>query len=339
MVETTTLHASCHCKRSQFSFMLSTSDLPLPAWFCHCSICRKTHGTLCTIHARIPEPEVELQTFTAYQSSPKVKRLFCSTCGTHMLDNAHDREGEEWYVAISIVDASEDTWKIQDHFLLDSTKDGGLSIWLPSIGEEDLRLWKRGAKEDPMTEKTGDWVSNKVKEVQLPTREKKLRASCHCGGVEFYISPPTSAQVHDGLPENMRPKDETKWYALHDVCTSCCLVSSCVVTSWAIIEASHVTLADGSPYQHIFGTMKAYKSTPKVDRAFCGTCGAIVSYRCDDRPGYVDIAVGLLEADSGVRAEEWLEWRTHRLAYEEDCKWSKFQNSMKQGLRNYGEGV
>jgi hypothetical protein len=83
--------------------------------------------------------------------------------------------------------------------------------------------------------------------------------------------------------------------------------------------------------------MKAYKSSEGVDRTFCGTCGAIVTYRCDDRPSSVDVAVGLLEADSGVRAEEWLEWRTHRLAFEEDCKWENFLHGIKEGLRVYDQ--
>ena len=281
---------------------------------------------------------MDVGSFTAYQSSSKVKRLFCSTCGTHMLDNAHDIGGEEWYVAVSIVDAREDTWKIGDHYLLDSTIDGCLSTWLSTLGDEKLRLWKRGANNKPDIQESGDWRHSVDESLQRSTCRKRLRARCHCGGVDFYISPPASAQVHDGLPENMRPKDKTRWYALNDACTSCRLLSSCAVTSWAIVEASHVTLADGSPYKPDLGTTRAYKSSPKVDRTFCSTCGAIVFYQCDELPQYLDVAVGLLEADSGVRAEEWLEWRTHRLAYEEDCTWTSFLRSMKEGLRNYGCG-
>ncbi|KAF1965064.1 hypothetical protein BU23DRAFT_629208 [Bimuria novae-zelandiae CBS 107.79] len=336
MADTITLHASCHCKRSRLSFTVPTSDLPLTSWLCHCSICRHTHGTLCTIHARIPPPEVDLSTFTTYQSSAKVKRLFCSTCGAHMLDNAHDTEGEEWYVAISMVDADESVWNIKDHFLLESTDDGGLSAWLPAIGGETMRKWKRGEKRGPAFAETGDWKAPSTSEAVPSTAGKKLRARCHCGGAEFYISPPRNAKVHGTSPENMKPKDKTKWYALNDVCTSCRLVSGCAVVSWAIPEISHITLADGSPYRPLFGTLKAYSSSPEVNRTFCGTCGAVVTYTCNDRPAHVDVAVGLLEAESGVRAEEWLEWRTHRLAFEEDCKWKNFLQGFKDGLKQYG---
>lgn len=254
-----------------------------------------------------------------------------------MLDNAHDVDGEQWYVAVSLVEAEERTWKVGDHFLLESTKDGGLGVWVRAIGEERMRLWKRGEKKGVDVEETGDWEMQR-RNSGFTTLEKKLKARCHCGGVEFEIAPPRGTEVHDGLPESVTPRDKTKWYALNDVCTSCRLTSSCVVTSWAIVDESHITLVDGSPHKPIFGTMKAYKSSEEVDRTFCGTCGAIVSYRCDDRPSSVDVAVGLLEADSGVRAEEWLEWRTHRLAFEEDCKWENFLHGIKEGLRISDQG-
>ena len=43
-----------------------------------------------------------------------------------------------------------------------------------------------------------------------------------------------------------------------------------------------------------------------------------MAYQCEDRPEMVDIGVGLLNARSGVRAKEWLEWRTEKCAYEGD---------------------
>ena len=76
-----------------------------------------------------------------------------------MLDCAHDIGGEEWYVAISMVDADESVWKIQDHFFLESTGDGGLAKWVPTIGGEALKMWKgaRKAEKDPKFAKTVDW--------------------------------------------------------------------------------------------------------------------------------------------------------------------------------------
>lgn len=250
-----------------------------------------------------------------------------------MLDSAHEDDGDAWFVEISMVDADESTWKLDAHYFLESTKDGGLSAWLPEIGGKELKKWKAGSTSDP------EFIQPPRAKSHPSRDEKLLKAHCHCGGVEFYISPPRGAEVHRGSPENMTPKDKTKWYALLDACNSCRLVSGCAVIGWAFPEASHITLADGSPYKPTFGTLKAYKSSVEVNRTFCGTCGAVVTYTCDDRPDLVDVAVGLLDAESGARAEEWLEWRHHRMSYEEDCIWKDFKESIKKGLKLHGEGV
>ncbi|KAJ4290821.1 hypothetical protein N0V90_010016 [Kalmusia sp. IMI 367209] len=241
-------------------------------------------------------------------------------------------DGKRWYLAISMVDASEDTWDLHTHCDLDNTKDGGLSVWLPTIDGKPLKKWNGG------TAKEGDWTPS-THTTPLVSTEETLKARCHCGGVEFYISRPRGSEAHSGLPENMTPKDKTKWYALNDVCTSCRLLSGCAIVSWAFPEISHITLPDGSPYRPLFGTLKLYKSSPEVTRTFCGTCGALVTYSCDDRPNHVDVGVGLLDAETGVRAEEWLEWRTHRLAYEEDCVWKKVLQGIKSGMQDHGKNI
>ncbi|OAG11143.1 uncharacterized protein CC84DRAFT_1158760 [Paraphaeosphaeria sporulosa] len=251
-----------------------------------------------------------------------------------MLDSAHEDDGDTWFVETSMVETDEKTWNFGSHYFLKSTKDGGLSGWLPDIGGKELKKWKVGS-----TSEADSFIQPRRSKAHPSRDGKKLKAHCHCGGVEFYISPPRNAEVHHGSPESMTPKDKTKWYALVDACNSCRLVSGCAVIGWAFPEATHITLVDGSPYKPIFGTLKAYKSSEKVDRTFCGTCGAVVTYTCDERPDYVDVAVGLLDAESGVRAEEWLEWRTHRMSYEEDCIWKLFRESIKKGLQSHGAGV
>jgi hypothetical protein len=256
-----------------------------------------------------------------------------------MLDSAHGEDGVAWFVEISMVDAKESMWELSGHYFLESTRDGGMSAWLPEIGGKRLKKWKKEATSEPEFSESGDWVQPSRPTEYASRDGKKLKAGCHCGGVEFYISPPRGDKVHQGLSENMTPKDKTKWYALLDACNSCRLLSGCAVIGWAFPEASHITLADGSPYKPLFGTLKAYKSSTEVDRTFCGTCGAVATYRCDDRPDYVDVAVGLLEAECGVRAEAWLEWRTHKMGYEEDCPWNDFKASMNKGLRDHGERV
>jgi len=95
-----------------------------------------------------------------------------------------------------------------------------------------------------------------------------------------------------------------------------------------------------------FGTLKAYRSSENVLRGFCGRCGATIFYTADDEERapdeekrIVDVAVGVLRAPEGdVAAEEWLTWRTGRLAGMQSGKEydEGFAEGLKEGLAEWG---
>ncbi|ORX96637.1 Mss4-like protein [Clohesyomyces aquaticus] len=346
---TRTLSATCHCKASTLSFTIPTSSLPLPTHFCHCSICRHTHGTLCTIHAPVPAPTVDLSTFTSYKSSPRVERWFCSTCGAHMLDQ--DVEKGQWCVAASLVDAEEEVWRFEKHIHVEETFDGGLSTWLPQIGGQQLGTWKtkpgrQDLEDKPMGDYTAPTPSHSDADARNNTngKGKKLHAHCHCHGIEFFISPPDPGTSFINHTEGVMPKDKTKWHASSDVCNSCRLTSSSFLTSWLFPSVSAITLSDGLPYpqNHIFGTAKPYQSSPGVTRTFCGTCGAVVVFAIEKRykggEGVVDVAAGLVDEEvaGGVRAEEGLEWSA-QVGYTEDCGWREAVKGVQEGIGRWVE--
>ncbi|KAH7397207.1 Mss4-like protein, partial [Pyrenochaeta sp. MPI-SDFR-AT-0127] len=327
---TRTFTASCHCRHSTLSFTVPVSRIPLPVHFCHCSACRHTHGTLCSIHTRIPRPEVNLSSFTAYESSNRVTRWFCSTCGAHMLDRALE-EGEtegRWYVAVSVVDAEEEVWDFQKHIFVQSTGDGGLATLLGEIHGKQLTLWKERPNRDKEFEHTGDWIGPSTTSTSPSTniaesaehggnQEKNiLKARCHCNGISFSISRPRGAETWSGMDPTLLPRDRKKYFAVHDACTTCRFTSSSRIVSWFFPSRTSITIAPPWP-EHIpypddglFGTAKLYESSDGVRRTFCGVCGATVSYWCRERAEMVDFAVGLLEGEGqGVRREDWLEWR------------------------------
>lgn len=74
------------------------------------------------------------------------------------------------------------------------------------------------------------------------------------------------------------------------------------------------------PFSREAGTLKKYRSSAEATRFFCETCGATVFWDGDVRPGLIDVAVGLMDAEEGARAETWLEWRTERISYREDSE-------------------
>lgn len=57
-------------------------------YHCHCSICRRSHGTLFATYATVAREQVTVEgeeNLATYDSSPNVHRHFCRTCGCQLL--------------------------------------------------------------------------------------------------------------------------------------------------------------------------------------------------------------------------------------------------------------
>ncbi|UPX20544.1 uncharacterized protein EKO05_0010773 [Ascochyta rabiei] len=330
-IATRTFHATCHCRASTLSFTVPTASLPLPVHFCHCGICRHATGTYFTAGASIPEPITDTSTFTAYESSDHLTRWFCSTCGAHLLANTPLGGATKWFVSAPSVDAEEDVWDFAGHVYVDSTGDGGLAALMTRIGGREVGLWdERSDRSAPWHQASTGSKSDAMKNIP----DEQLHARCQCGGIEFYVSRPTGDETFTEIDEDNVRKHKDKWLAIHDVCNTCRLTISTFVVSWFFPSRNHITLTDGSSYPDdgLFGTARAYKSSAGVDRTFCGKCGAAVSYVSEERSNVVDVAVGLLRTDD-ARAEDWLEWRTCKLAFEKDACWQSVRDALKEGLQ------
>ncbi|KAK2782400.1 hypothetical protein FQN52_000940 [Onygenales sp. PD_12] len=187
-------------------------------------------------------------------------------------------------------------------------------------------------------------------ELAQTSSDTSLLASCHCTAVQFSISPPdhTSRTASSPWPDLLVPfhsapsdnPDDVKWWLRENdtkylaglcACISCRLASGFPIQSWAFIPRSNiftkgvaddasggVQVAKPLVYDDM-GSLKRYQSSPGVYREFCGGCGATVFWHCDWRPGVVDVSVGLLRAESGVRADKWLDWVLDRVSFEEEA--------------------
>lgn len=98
-------------------------------------------------------------------------------------------------------------------------------------------------------------------------------------------------------------------------------------------------MANGEPFRHGFGTLKSYRSSPIAKRWFCDTCGANVFYDSDERPTLLDVSVGVLDADSGARAEEWLEWEKGRVSFREDVHNTSLLEALEEGMSKWTQKV
>jgi hypothetical protein len=58
---------------------------------CHCSTCRKSHGSAFVTHAVVPEASFRVvegaAELTGFRSSPGYERMFCKTCGSRLFEH------------------------------------------------------------------------------------------------------------------------------------------------------------------------------------------------------------------------------------------------------------
>lgn len=57
----------------------------------------------------------------------------------------------------------------------------------------------------------------------------------------------------------------------------------------------------------------------------------------ETRPELIDVAAGLLDAGSGARAEDLLEWATERVSFEEDAQNKDVVAKLSAGIRAWAE--
>jgi len=272
-----------------------------------------------------------------------------------MLDYAKSKG--QWHIATGVVEKSEGDFEFKEHLFVTSTKDGGLSDWLLSINGELLERWEgqpeiSGALPDDRQER-------RRSSPQAHRLAERLHIHCHCKGVEFYIAhPDPTTLVPQSRTIELEDSDtETYFTAVHKkkylasncACRSCRLSSGSDIVPWAFIPISQVTLATGEPLppvsaeepfqapnRHSSNTLKSYHSSAGITRSFCGCCGATVFYHTDKRPHIIDVAVGLLDAESGARAGEWLEWRSERVSFEEDAVNKALVEGLRDGMKEWG---
>lgn len=199
------------------------------------------------------------------------------------------------------------------------TIDGGGSVWLPGDWAGKRHLYKR--KSDAVTDQMlRDMASNADRTTSSST-DDVLGAHCHCGSIQITIA---------------RPEDGGKYGAGIDACTSCRKVSGFEITSWVTLDPSKVSINQNGLD---LDTLKLthYMTSHDVHRYFCSQCGATIFYLKDGKvkdPG-IDLAAGLIDSASGVRAQDWLDWTKYEalVEYKENASDHQFVQCLVEGVR------
>ena len=103
-----------------------------------------------------------------------------------------------------------------------------------------------------------------------------IRASCVCGEVRFEVSGSLSG-------------------ASHCHCSMCRKAHGAAFGTYAAARATDFRIVSGED------RITRYRSSGGVVRTFCARCGSTLQWLRESKPEIVDIALGVLDDDPGVR--------------------------------------
>jgi len=256
---------------------------------------------------------------------------------------------------------SDEIVRFESLMWIGDTRDGGASSLVTHVDGRELKRWTRKA------ESSEESSAHKFRTQVHSDQGEAVPAHCHCRGIEFWITPPSPISLdhktakspfpdlliphhlnHERAhnPDNMSwwSPNGTRWRAGTCACASCRKACGFDITFWAFVPTANIFLDDtctkrfpgGGEY---WGTMKTYASSKGVTRTFCKTYGANVFWNGDEknfgRRGLVDVAVGLLDARSGARAEEVLDWWCRRVSFAEDGMHKGLVEGLELGMRDW----
>ena len=255
------IHGSCLCGTVRFGV-----DEPFERMtHCHCSMCRKIHGTaFATYAACAPEQVHWLQGEDAvarFESSPRLTRSFCRHCGS-VVPGIH---GDHAIVPVgNLEDDPPMRMKPDAHIFA-----GSAAPW--HVIDDDLDqfdTWRQGERATPrsaVAEVTGDGAG--------------VTGSCLCGAVAFEVSEPFKRAHY-------------------------CHCSRCRKGRSAAHAANAFTSFEGVTFTRGADNITVYKlpGAQFFSIAFCNTCGSGVPRR-DASRGVAVIPLGALDDDPGRRVD------------------------------------
>ena len=340
-----TLTSQCLCKAHTITTAVPAAALPLPARICHCNSCRHSTGAMYFTSVWWPGANTDFLALPLkrYAFSPRQTVLSCATCSSALAVHIHGSGSERVSVSTASLSCDENVQliRVTDHMYVADTRDGGATPWLRDLHGAPIPLRKGSHTSEELSP---DWQQT----AQISAQDE-IPLYCHCKSVDLRIRRGTYDPADKMLPFFVNPVNG-KTLAGFDACHSCrTSICGSDVTNWSFSLLKYLTFADGSPFPETttllkeskdmrLASLKYYASSPDVQRYFCSNCSASVFYAVDDRPSFVDVAPGLMDAAEGARADSWFEWDLGEMIWTDDVKdtWREaFTDKIKANAEKY----
>ncbi|KAJ6439848.1 60S ribosomal protein L13 [Purpureocillium lavendulum] len=273
------------------------------------------------------------------------ERLFCSTCGCHVGERVLKpdvKTGKRgWRVASSIFDKQDVVaFEIRTHNFTNSAPGPSLATWLPQIGSCDMHIANKGRSHNTLPSQSSE-------EHFRDTNDEVLLEEAVDPFFRRYLQPtPGYLGSQTGSTEVL------KRVAALCICADCRLVSGAHAVPYTFVPLALLQPPVPDSLEG-FGTLRVYRSSERVRRAFCRVCGATVFYAAETpermpsrEKRVVDIAIGVLRAPEGPVAEDWFLWLTTKLdglqsgrEYDEAFADALGKGLAEWGVRTYGENM
>jgi hypothetical protein len=114
-----------------------------------------------------------------------------------------------------------------------------------------------------------------------------IEGGCLCGAVRYRASGETSNSAY-----------------CH--CSSCRRAAGSPVVAWVTFRPESFAFTRGAPARH--------RSSPPVERTFCGACGTPLTYRHSTLPAEIDVTIASLDDPSAVAPADHI-WTSERIPW------------------------
>jgi len=223
---------SCLCGKVQFNIGGNLSDMS----HCHCSVCRKIHGSLFATHFRASELEFTagIDSIVKNVSPSGFNRSFCGSCGSVLPDT--NNEGESYYVPAGLLDDDPGVRPSKHIFVESKAEQYEIHDDLPQCthyGDGDL--------------------SRVVDTVVTESSDDVVTGGCQCGAVSYEFT---------SVPK----------FVMNCHCSRCRKVRGAAHATNAFIPVENFKWVQGEDNIANYDHAEAVR----FGNAFCKTCGSCV---------------------------------------------------------------